>query len=81
MDDTNKDTISLVIIGLLPYLYEMGTIVAGPCIFMILLQYRDVIRSTFPWWQIVLAFGVGISLILAIGKISGYSTYIMLFLF
>ena len=80
MDDTNKDTMSLVIIGLLPYLYEMGTIVAGPCIFMILLQYRDVIL-TFPWWQIVLAFGIGISLILAIGKISVYSKYILFFLF
>lgn len=54
---------SLVVIGLLPYLLEIGAIVAGPCIFMILLQYRDVIL-TFP--QIVVAFGVGISIVLTI---------------
>ena len=60
---------SLVIIGLLPYIYEMATIVAGPCIFMVLLQYRDFILS-FPLWQVVLAFGVVISVVLAIGNVT-----------
>ena len=66
--NTNENMISFVIIDMLPYLYELATIVAGPCIFMTLLKYRAVIL-TFAWWQILLGFGVGISVVVAIGNI------------
>ena len=66
MDDTNEQhTMYFVIIELLPYIYELATIVAGPCIFMALLKYRAVIL-TFAWWQILLGFGVGIGVVVAI---------------
>ena len=69
MEDTNKDMISIVMIDILPYLYELATIIAGPCIFMTFLKYRYVIL-TFAWWQILLGFGVGISVIVTIGNFS-----------